>query len=81
MPEKQKRKTFTSTAVKTRWNRKHYDKIAVLLPKGTRERLAVYAAKRGMSVNGYMNYIVRDMLGVPEEDWKPMLEDKKEEAE
>ena len=70
---KMARKTYTSTAVKARWNRKNYDRMAILIPKGDKEIFAEMAEKEyGMSMNGFINMQIRRMLGVSEEDWKPL---------
>lgn len=65
------RKTYTSASVKQRWNARHYDRIVLLFKKGHKEKVMKYAKDHGMSMNGYINKTVRDLLGVAEEDWKP----------
>ena len=69
------RKTYTSTAVKTRWNNKHYDRVTVMLPKGFRERLADWVKQNGTTTNAYMNSVIREALGVKPEDWKPIIKE------
>ena len=67
------RKTYTSAAVKARWNKKNYDRMAILLPKGQKEAFIEYARKEyGLSMNGYINFKVRTLLGVSEDQWKPL---------
>ena len=67
------RKTYTSPAVKARWNKKNYDRIAILIPKGTKEAFMEMAnSKYGLSMNGYINMQVRRLLGVSQDDWKPL---------
>lgn len=66
------RKTYTSPKVKARWNRRHYDRFTILVKKGEREKIAEYAKSQGMSVNGLFNEIIREVLGVEEQDWKPL---------
>ena len=68
------RKTFTSTAVKQRWNARHYDRIVLLFKKGDKEKVMDYAKRHGMSMNGYINKTAREILGVSEEEWKPEVE-------
>ena len=41
----------TSAEVRNRWNKKHYDRINVTIPKGWAERLKEFCAERGKSVN------------------------------
>lgn len=67
------RKTYTSAAVKARWNKKNYDRIAILLPKGKKEEFSEFTQRvYGLSMNAYINWRVRTMLGVSEENWKPL---------
>ena len=67
------RKTYTSPQVKARWNRKNYDRLTVLLPKGVKEDFVEFAREvYGLSMNGYFNMQVRKLLGVPEERWHPL---------
>ena len=69
------RKTVTSTAVKTKYNRRHYDRLTLLFPKGYKEKIREYATAHGLSVNGFVNKISREAMGVAEEDWKPLYVD------
>lgn len=67
------RKTYTSPQVKARWNKKNYDRIAILIPKGDKEKFAEMArAVYGLSMNGYINMQVRKLLGVSEDAWRPL---------
>ena len=67
------RKTYTSAAVKARWNKKNYDRMAILLPKGQKDDFMEYAQKvYGLSMNGYINFKIRTLLGVSEDKWKPL---------
>lgn len=52
----------TSTASKRKYNEKAYDRIALVVKKGQREEIKKYAESRGMSLNGYINYLIeKDM--------------------
>ena len=53
-----KRKTVTSSEVKNRWNRQHYDRVAINVPIGAREELQALAEQRGMSVSAYVRALV-----------------------
>lgn len=66
------RKTYTSPKVKAKWNKRHYDRITVVVKKGERELIRDYAEKNGMSMNGLFNETIREIIGVQEEDWKPL---------
>ena len=47
--EKPKRKTRTSTAVKRRYNEKHYKKFQADIKTELHERITAYTAKEGIS--------------------------------
>lgn len=67
------RKTYTSSKVKARWNKKNYDRLAVLIPKGYRDDFAKMAQEvYGMSMNGFINMQIRNLLGVSEDEWHPL---------
>lgn len=53
-----RRKTYTSTTVKNRWNAKNYDRVSVFVAKGSRDILKEIAESRGMSVNGYIRHLI-----------------------
>lgn len=75
------RKTYTSSAVKTRWNNRHYDRVVLLLPKGDKDVLTRMAeAKYGLTKNGYGNLVIRELMGIDEAHWKPLyIGDKKKD--
>ena len=67
------RKTYTSAKVKARWNKKNYDRLAVLIPKGHKEAFSEEVRKKyGLSMNGFINWKIRTLLGIGEEQWKPL---------
>lgn len=68
-------KTKTSTAVKQRYNEKAYDRLAITVPKGRKSVIEKYAKERGESVNGLVNGLLRDAIGISEEEWKRDAED------
>lgn len=77
------RKTVTSTAVKRRYNKRHYDRLTLLCPIGTKEKVKEYATANGLTVNGVINEVSREIAGVTAEEWKPLYVaeiEKKEEA-
>ncbi len=76
------RKTFTSSAVKTRWNNRHYDRVVLLLPKGDKEVLQRMAeSKYGLTKNGYGNLVIRELMGVKQDDWKALYIGEKPQKE
>lgn len=52
------RKTHTSTEVKDRWNRDHYDQVHFRTGIGGREAIAAMAELRGMSIAEYLRHLV-----------------------
>jgi predicted HicB family RNase H-like nuclease len=52
----------TSAAVKNRYNEKAYDRISLTVPKGEKEVVAAHAAKKGESVNGFINRAIRETI-------------------
>ena len=57
-----------------KWNdenmAKKYDRIQLVVPKGRKSDIEVYAKVKGESVNGLMNALLCDALGMTEEEWK-----------
>lgn len=50
----------TSSKVKNKYNDKAYDRLAINVKKGERERIAEYAAQNGESLNGYINRLIAE---------------------
>ena len=47
-----------------------YDRIQIVVPKGRKATVEALAAKRGESVNGLVNGLLRVAAGLTEEQWK-----------
>lgn len=47
---------------KENYSRENYDRIQLVTPKGTREKLKTEADKRGLSVNALLNQIITQIL-------------------
>ena len=60
----------TSSAVKNRYNAKAYDRITVVVPKGRKGVVETFARSQGESVNSLVNALLRERLGLTEEEWK-----------
>ena len=54
----------TSNAVKDRYNAKAYDDIRLRVPKGQKEKIQAYAESRGETVNGFINHLIAEAMGV-----------------
>ena len=58
----------------------NYDEIKIRVPKGRKADIDAYAKEHDESINGLMNGVLRDLLGLTEEDWKRSAEDEPGEA-
>ena len=67
------RKTYTSPAVKARWNKKNYDRMAALVPKKQEETIKKYVQENNLSMNGLINELLRREMGISEVEWNPKL--------
>lgn len=50
----------TSAAVKNRWNAANYDRLAVMVPKGDKDKIKAKAESQGESINSYINRLISD---------------------
>ena len=64
---------YTSSKVKDRWNRKHYDSIAIKLPKGCRDELNCIARNHGMSTTQFLRWAVLQVASEEERGNSPAL--------
>lgn len=46
------------------------DELKIRIPSGCKEKIEEYAALHGESVNGLVNRLLRDVLGLSVEEWK-----------
>ena len=65
----------TSSQVKDRYNAKAYDEIKLRVPKGQKAAIEEHAQKKGLSVNGLMNMLLRADMNLSEDDWKRTTEE------
>lgn len=61
---------YTSSEVKNRWNRNHYDVISTRLPIGSREEIRQAAERRGLSVAQFIRWAI--LAAVSAEERKEM---------
>ena len=63
-----------------KWNNenqaKRYDRIQLVVPKGRKNEIDEYAKAQGESVNGLMNTLLREAIGMSEENWKTVADDE-----
>lgn len=50
---------MSATASKNRYNNKHYDRLYIMLPKGTKDQVKERAKAVGLSVNAYIVSLIR----------------------
>ena len=60
----------TSATVKNRYNAKVYDRIQIVVPKGQKAAVEAHASGKGESVNGLVNTLIRQDMGLTEAEWK-----------
>ena len=56
---------------------RNYDRINLTVPKGKKQAIEARALEVGESVNGYVNGLIREDMGLTEDEWKQPLEDAK----
>ena len=56
------RKTYTSTAVKHRYNKKVYDQFIVYVKKGEKDVIAEHASSRGESRNAFILRAIEEQM-------------------
>lgn len=64
---------YTSSAVKNRWNRNHYDVISTRLPIGSREEIRQAAERRGLSVAQFIRWAILAAVSADERQQMPIL--------
>lgn len=65
----------TSAAVKNRYAAKVYDQLRIVVPKGQKAAVEAHAKSKGESVNGLVNELLRQDMGLTEEQWKQRTEE------
>lgn len=53
-----------------KYNAANYDNLRIVIPKGRKQAVEAHAKKQGESVNGYVNGLIRDDMGLTEDEWK-----------
>ena len=57
-------------AANNRYTSKAYDRLNIVIPKGKKEAVEAYASSKGQSVNGLVNELIRENMGLTLEEWK-----------
>ena len=50
--------------------KENYERLNIKVPKGRKAAIEAHARGRGESVNGLVNALLREKLGLTEEEWK-----------
>ena len=58
------------TEYKNKYNSQNYDSLRIVVPKGRKQTVEAYAKERGESINGLVNSLLRNELGISESEWK-----------
>lgn len=53
-----------------RYNAKKYDNLRIVIPKGLKGAVEAHAKRKGESVNGLVNALLRADMGLSEDEWK-----------
>ena len=53
-----------------KYMKEKYDNLRVFIPKGRKRTVEAYAKERGESINGLVNFLLRNELGISEAEWK-----------
>ena len=59
-----------ATKAKNKYNAANYDSLRIVVPKGRKQAVEARAAAHGESVNGLVNRLLREDMGISEEGWK-----------
>lgn len=54
--------TKPATVAKNKYNAKAYDRIALQVKKGERDKLKAHAQKQGESLNGFINRAINETI-------------------
>lgn len=57
------------TKANRKYNEKAYDRISVTVPKGRKEEIEAFARLTGESVNGIINRLLMQTMGIAEGEW------------
>ena len=63
------------TRANRKYNEKAYDRVSITLPKGRKAAVEAHAQRKGESVNGLVNALLRADMGLSEAEWKKGEED------
>ena len=53
-----------------KYNSANYDSLRIVVPKGRKKAVEAHAEKNGESVNGFVNRLIREDMGLSDEEWR-----------
>ena len=53
-----------------KYMKEKYDSLRIFVPKGRKQAVEIYDKDRGESINGLVNSLLRNELGISESEWK-----------
>ena len=59
-----------TTDYKRERNAALYDRLNIVIPKGRKQAVEAYAQENDLSVNGLVNALLRDALGMTDGQWR-----------
>lgn len=63
-----------TTDYKRERNAALYDRLNIVVPKGLKQAIEAHAKRKGDSVNGLVNELLRADMGLSEDDWRKGVE-------
>ena len=70
------RKGKASTRAKNKYNAANYDSLRIVIPKGRKQTVRAHADGKGESIIGLVNTLLRNDIGMSEEEWKNPTEEQ-----
>ena len=55
------------------YNEKAYDRLAITIPKGCKQAVEAFAKDNGLSVNGLVNKLLMDVMGLSDTGWGAVM--------
>ena len=65
----------SSTRAKNKYNAANYDSLRIVVPKGRKNEIEIFAAAQNESVNGLVNKLLRQAMNQSEQMWKRVEEE------
>ena len=53
-----------------KYNAANYDRIEIKVPKGRKADVEAHAKAKGESINGLVNTLIRNDMGISDAEWK-----------